>query len=146
MYLFDLFYHMLFPYLYATAVLCEPQNPCDSNPCGSNSICRERNGVGSCVCMTNYIGDPYLGCRPECVQNSDCPFNKACINARCENPCIGLCDANAECVVVNHFPMCHCLPGYTGNPQYNCHSIPENSKQNRLDCEKEVSLKRIVLS
>lgn len=111
-------------------MLCDPQNPCDPNPCGANTICRERNGVGSCLCMPNYIGDPYLGCRPECVQNSDCPFNKACINTRCENPCIGTCDLNAECVVVHHLPMCHCLPGYTGNPQFSCYLIPDNSKRN----------------
>lgn len=110
-------------------VQCEPINPCESNPCGANAICNERNGVGSCKCLPNYFGDPYLGCRPECVQNGDCPFEKSCINLRCENPCIGVCDNNnAECFVVNHLPMCHCKSGFTGNPQFGCHQLPTNGK------------------
>lgn len=111
----------------------EPVDPCVPNPCGANALCNERNGVGSCICMKDYFGDPYLGCRPECVQNSDCPFDKACFNMRCENPCacIGTCDVYAECSVINHSPVCHCLPGYTGNPFQNCHPVPANSKRNR---------------
>lgn len=103
-------------------------DPCSPNPCGSNAICNKRNGAGSCICMHNYYGDPYIGCRPECIQNSDCPTDKACLNTKCVNPCIGTCDRNAECRVVNHSPICSCLPGYTGNALTSCHRTPDISK------------------
>lgn len=145
---FLLFFFLLILFLYFTSYICryahlkplvviyehEPVNPCVPNPCGANALCNERNGVGSCSCMKDYFGDPYLGCRPECVQNSDCPYDKACFNMRCENPCacIGTCDANAECSVINHAPVCHCNAGYTGDAFQNCYPIPDNSKQIRL--------------
>lgn len=110
-----------------------PSTPCTPNPCGSNAVCVERNGAASCSCIPNYHGDPYISCKPECIQNSDCPFNKACINTKCIDPCIGACGLNAECRVSFHTPMCHCLPGHTGNPSVKCyiyrHSIPAR-KQN----------------
>lgn len=129
LFLFSILSHDIFPVVVHQH---EPINPCVPNPCGANALCNERNGVGSCVCMKNYFGDPYLGCRPECVQNSDCPFDKACFNMRCENPCacIGTCDVNAECSVINHSPVCHCRAGHTGNPFQNCYPIPTNSKRN----------------
>lgn len=112
----------------------EALDPCVPSPCGANAICRECNGVGACLCMSDYFGDPYLGCRPECLQSSDCPFNKACVNMRCADPCLNACGANAECFVVNHSPMCHCVSGYTGNAMFSCHLIPDNGKNrfNRL--------------
>lgn len=109
-------------------VLPEDVDPCRPNPCGSNAICNKRNGAGSCICMQNYYGDPYIGCRPECIQNSDCPTDKACLNTKCVNPCIAACDRNAECRVINHSPFCSCLPGYTGNAQNGCHRTPDISK------------------
>lgn len=97
--------------------------PCDPTPCGSNAVCKERNGAGSCSCMPNYFGDPYIGCRPECIQNSDCSRDKSCLNTKCIDPCIGLCDAQAVCRVTNHLPVCTCPPGYTGNPLVRCNPI-----------------------
>lgn len=61
------------------------QDPCNPSPCGTNALCSARNGAGSCVCQELYFGDPYVGCRPECVQNNDCPTTKACS----QNKCIG---------------------------------------------------------
>lgn len=104
----------------------EPSHPCNPSPCGTNAICKELNGAGSCTCLPDYFGDPYLGCRPECVVNTDCPRNKACTNNRCINPCPGTCGLNAECAVNMHTPICSCLPGYTGNPLQACHPIPES--------------------
>lgn len=102
----------------------EPRNPCNPSPCGANAVCKERNGAGSCICLPDYFGDPYSGCRPECVTNNDCARDKACINQKCQDPCPGVCGFNAECRVVNHAPSCVCLPGFTGNPLTSCHEPP----------------------
>lgn len=109
-----------FFFFYDITELPEPSNPCNPSPCGANAMCKERNGVGSCSCLPEYFGDPYMGCRPECVSNSDCDRNKACSNNRCKDPCPGACGFNAECRTVNHSPTCTCLSGYTGNPLVRC--------------------------
>jgi hypothetical protein len=84
----------------------QPRNPCHPSPCGSNAKCEERNGAGACICLPEYFGDPYTGCRPECVLNPDCPSNKACVSNKCVDPCPGLCGYNAECSVRNHVASC----------------------------------------
>lgn len=101
-----------------------PRAPCNPSPCGANAVCKERNGAGSCSCLPEYFGDPYIGCRPECVINSDCDRSKACINNKCRDPCPGTCGLNAECHVVNHAPSCSCLPGYSGDPLTSCILVP----------------------
>ncbi len=101
-----------------------PVTPCVPSPCGANAICREQNGAGSCSCLPDYLGDPYEGCRPECLVNSDCPLNKACVNTKCKDPCPGTCGPNAECRTVTHTPSCTCLPGYSGDPFRYCSPIP----------------------
>ncbi len=107
-----------------SAVPTSPPEPCIPSPCGPNAICKELHGAGSCTCTPGYFGDPYLGCRPECVQNSDCLWNKACVNNKCVDPCSGACGLNAECKVVHHSPSCFCFEGYTGNPLSACRKIP----------------------
>lgn len=105
-----------------------PENPmpCNPSPCGENAICREKNGVGSCSCMESYFGDPYVQCRPECINNFDCEdTNKACVRFKCINPCIGVCGLNSQCRVVNRRPQCSCIEGYTGNPLRECFEIRE---------------------
>lgn len=97
--------------------------PCNPSPCGANAVCKERNGAGSCTCLPEYYGDPYSGCRPECVQNSDCDRSRACINNKCKDPCPGVCGLSAECRAQNHAPMCFCINGYTGNPADVCRLI-----------------------
>ena len=87
-------------------------------------MCRTRNDAGSCVCLPDYFGNPYEGCRPECVINTDCPSNKACIRNHCQDPCPGTCGQNAECQVVNHLPSCTCRPGFTGDPFRYCSPPP----------------------
>lgn len=99
--------------------------PCNPFPCGENAICREKNGVGSCSCMENYFGDPYVQCRPECINSAMCPSDKACLRNKCVNPCIGVCGLNSQCRVVNHSPQCSCIEGYTGNPSRECFEIRE---------------------
>lgn len=105
-----------------------PESICSTTTCGTNAICNEHTGVGSCSCMQDYFGDPYIGCRPECLQSFDCPCNFACINAKCVDPCENSCGMNAECSVVNHSPMCFCAPGFTGNALVGCHPVPDNCK------------------
>nr|CAD7425818.1 unnamed protein product [Timema monikensis] len=106
-----------------TAVLELPRNPCNPTPCGANALCKEHHGAGSCVCLTGYFGDPYTGCRPECVLNADCPRDKACVSNKCLNPCPGTCGVNAECRVINHAPSCSCFPEYTGDPLNSCRVV-----------------------
>lgn len=106
----------------------QPQHPCSPSPCGSNAVCREQNGAGSCSCLPEYFGNPYEGCRPECVLNSDCASNRACIRNKCQDPCPGTCGQNAECQVVNHLPLCTCFPGYTGDPFRYCSPQAPESK------------------
>lgn len=104
----------------------EPEvTACQTNPCGINAVCKERDNAGSCTCLPEYYGDPYFECRPECVMNSDCPMAKACVNMKCIDPCVGVCGANAECFVANHSPYCSCFCGYTGNPSVGCYEIPK---------------------
>lgn len=98
----------------------EAISPCTPSPCGPNAECREQPGAGACVCMTGYFGNPYEGCHPECIVNSDCPSNRACVRNKCIDPCPGTCATNADCQVVNHSPQCSCHPGYTGDPFNQC--------------------------
>lgn len=106
----------------------ERLTPCIPNPCAANAVCREQNGIGSCQCLPDYYGNPYEGCRPECVVSSDCPSNQACVRNKCQNPCPGLCSQNAECRVVNHLPTCSCIVGYTGDPYRYCSLIQYERK------------------
>lgn len=94
-------------------------NPCQPSPCGPNSQCREVNQQAVCSCLPTYIGSP-PGCRPECVQSSECSSNKACINQKCVDPCPNVCGTNAVCRVQNHSPICSCIPNYIGDPFTRC--------------------------
>lgn len=96
-----------------------PQNPCLPSPCGANSICKPQNDRALCYCQPGMFGAP-PNCRPECIHNSDCPSNRACINENCQDPCIGSCGSNTHCIVQNHRPQCQCMEGYTGDPYSGC--------------------------
>ena len=102
----------------------EPPRPCDPNPCGTNAQCKEQNGAINCVCPSDYIGDPYSSCRPECIINTDCPRDQSCARNRCVDPCAGNCGANADCRVINHIPVCACKESFTGDPYGSCRPIP----------------------
>ena len=99
---------------------------CNPSPCGANAQCND----GECTCLPEFQGNPYAGCRPECVLNSDCPRDKACLRNKCENPCGGACAINALCNVVNHVPMCSCPPNMSGNPFSQCLVIQGTSFKN----------------
>lgn len=102
----------------------EPSNPCEPSPCGTNAVCKQHNGAGSCSCIQGYQGNPYEECRPECVLSSDCPSDKACIRNKCVDPCPGICGLYASCTVINHAPNCNCIPGYVGDAFTSCHPQP----------------------
>lgn len=102
--------------------------PCTPNPCGSNALCREHNNVGSCQCIPDYFGNPYETCRPECILNSDCASNRACVLNKCQDPCPGRCGQNADCNVINHLPNCICRNGFSGDPYSFC-GIEQNERK-----------------
>ncbi|XP_018406973.1 PREDICTED: neurogenic locus notch homolog protein 4-like, partial [Cyphomyrmex costatus] len=99
------------------------RDPCIPSPCGMFSECRDIGGVPSCSCLPTYRGSP-PNCKPECTINAECPANMACMQQRCKDPCPGLCGIMAECSVVNHVPICSCLPDYTGDPFIGCSVKP----------------------
>ena len=102
----------------------EPIDPCNPSPCGSNAVCNRQRNAGSCQCIPEYFGDPYVACRPECVVHSDCPSNKACQRNKCIDPCPGTCGINAQCQVRSHSPTCTCIPNYIGDPFTACRLKP----------------------
>jgi hypothetical protein len=97
-------------------------DPCNPSPCGPNAQCRN----GQCSCLPEFQGDPYQGCRPECVQSTDCPRDKACMQRKCRDPCPGTCGQSAVCLVSNHVPMCSCPSGMQGDPFVACRPVPGN--------------------
>lgn len=102
--------------------------PCTPSPCGANAVCKEQNGAGSCTCLPDYFGNPYEGCRPECLQNSDCPSFLSCVQNKCRDPCPGACAPNTDCTAINHMPSCTCRTGYTGNPFSFCSIVIQSRK------------------
>lgn len=96
-----------------------PPDRCNPSPCGQNARCND----GICTCISEYFGDPYVGCRPECVINTDCSRDKACMLQKCRDPCVGVCGFNAECNVINHLPMCSCPRNMTGNAFISCTAL-----------------------
>ena len=106
----------------------ETISACQLYPCGSNAVCRESSGGSTCTCLPDYYGNPYEGCRPECLINSDCLLDKTCIRNKCQDSCPGTCGQNTMCQVINHLPTCTCIPGYSGNPFQYCSLIQDQCK------------------
>lgn len=108
-----------------------PANPCVPTPCGPNSECRPVGEYPACTCIESYLGSP-PNCRPECAINSECAFDKACMNLKCIDPCPGSCGFNTKCIVINHTPSCSCDEGYTGDPFQRCYPTPSKYKNQFL--------------
>ena len=116
--LIDAGYNLVFP--------APPKpDPCDPSPCGPNSQCKVFQDQAVCSCVPEFRGSP-PSCRPECTSSSECLLSKACVNQKCIDPCPGSCGINAICNVVNHNPICSCLPTYTGDPFTRC-TLPPGS-------------------
>lgn len=116
------------------------KDPCTPSPCGPQDICTSYNSdVALCnPCFgSDALYNPH--CRPECLSNSECPFDKACLSNRCIDPCQGACGPRARCQVIRHKAMCLCPEGLHGNPYEQCvvPSIidqPENVNCNNIQC------------
>lgn len=106
-------------------VVVQTERPpsCVPSPCGPNSKCQLVGGNPACSCLPNYIGSP-PECRPECIFNTECGSQDACINQKCKDPCPGSCGVDAQCQVLNHVPICTCLSGHEGDPFVRCVLIP----------------------
>lgn len=100
----------------------EYENNCEPSPCGPNSLCKDNNNAALCACLPGYTGKP-PSCRPECISNSECLQQLACIRQTCVDPCPGSCGVNAECKVISHTPQCYCINGYTGDPFIQCQVV-----------------------
>lgn len=100
-------------------------NPC-SYSCGSN-FCHVENHQAICRCPDGYIGSPETSCTPiktptvGCKSSDECSRAESCVNQRCISPCN--CGQNAECHVTNHYPVCTCKSGYSGNALYGCFKL-----------------------
>ena len=108
-------------------------DPCTTKPCGEHAICTINNNNPQkvkCQCNDNFVGNPPY-CKPECMRNSDCTLDSACVTGnKCSDPCTDNCGLNTDCKVVNHRPVCACLPGHTGDPFVNCNPLlPGNSQR-----------------
>lgn len=99
-----------------------PRDPCNPSPCGNNAVCRVANNAAICTCQQGMIGTP-PSCRPECLVSADCSLQKSCLNKKCIDPCPGTCGQNAKCQVINHNPICSCMPRFTGDPFTRCNPI-----------------------
>lgn len=120
------------------ALLTDPPQPkpvsvCYPSPCGINAKCHSDGTNAICECIPEYHGNPYDGCRPECVGNSDCPMNRACINNKCRDPCPGVCGIDAICSVVNHVPVCTCPHDLTGDAFRHCSPVHRVDQQEDPD-------------
>ena len=58
-----------------------------------------------------------------CMASYQCPSNKRCISSKCRDPCPGVCGREASCKARNHYAICQCKPGYTGDPFVACQRI-----------------------
>lgn len=94
-------------------------DPCNPSPCGPHSECRIESGRPVCTCLPNFYGGPPT-CHPECTVNSQCSLSLACINKRCEDPCVDACGDRAQCTVQAHKAVCTCPPYLTGDAYTRC--------------------------
>ena len=125
----------------ATSPRPEIIDPCRPSPCGTNAVCNERNQAASCSCLPGLQGNPYIECKPECTINQECPTNLACMQQKCRDPCPGVCGVHATCSVNNHYPICRCEPGYTGDAFSSC-----VRKTTRMYlCNSAVALKKVII-
>lgn len=99
-----------------------PPDPCIPSPCGLNTLCQVMGGRPVCTCLPDFNGDPQFGCQPECILNTDCPQDKACLERRCRNPCkVGaICGLNSVCRVQDHTATCVCAEGFMGDAFFQC--------------------------
>ncbi|KAE8745541.1 hypothetical protein FOCC_FOCC007730, partial [Frankliniella occidentalis] len=101
------------------------QEPCAvTNPCGVAADCRTFDHRPICSCPDGWGGNPQIQCyRPQCKADTDCVYDKACIEGNCLNPCVHgavQCGRGAECLVQAHRAQCVCPAGTQGDPFLSC--------------------------
>ena len=115
-------------------------NPCvyPNDPCGQGAQCQPINHAAVCSCPVGWAGNPHTQCyQYECLTNNDCPYDKACQNQECVNPCLTTsCGSNAICEVEYHQSRCICSPGLQGNPLVSCTEVGCRSDNDCNDREK----------
>lgn len=87
------------------------------------------------------MGNPKVACiLVGCRSDSECPSTRACINNRCENPCVesNPCDGPSECRVFNHQVECACPPGYVGDTKTGCKKEEEKCRMDK-DCPTQLA-------
>lgn len=85
------------------------KNPC-IGACGVGADCNLRGLTPVCSCPIDFVGDPFVSCRPFTKEDLCNP-----------NPC----GTNAECTLGydkqrRQRPVCICRAEYTGNPFSHC--------------------------
>lgn len=83
----------------------------------------------------------------ECKSDSECPFDKACINENCLDPCrnggTAQCGRGAECTIQSHHAQCTCPAGTQGNPLISCISVKCQYNEDCADHEACDRLNRV---
>ena len=81
------------------------RNPCPGT-CGQNAQCDMINHIPVCSCPNNYMGDPFISCRPQ-PAGPDPP----------QDPCNpSPCGPNSVCKNIDSHGVCSCISGYIGTP------------------------------
>lgn len=93
------------------------------------------------MCEPGFTGNPEIGCiRLECQADSNCPLTKACINHKCEDPCIvtAKCGFNEVCSVFNHRSECSCDVGFVQDYDKGCVIYEEGCRYDE-DCPSQTA-------
>ena len=135
--------------------LCELQetglknctDACSHVRCGSNAHCVGKDHKSSCRCLPGFVGDSSFGCtKPSqhlCQKNSDCPFDKNCLQTTqgikdCVDVCFNhRCQEGSFCVGRDHTPSCECLPGFTRIPGAPYGACAANLCKTDSDCRND---------
>ncbi|XP_054284354.1 versican core protein-like [Macrosteles quadrilineatus] len=121
-------------------------DPC--NVCGLNTECVvDEDDTPLCYCKPGHQGDPFTECTAgECTKNSDCSSDRMCLSNRCEDPCQDGCGLNTACRVVNHRPLCACLPGFVFTMDEGCttSSMPECQSNSHCPDDRSCRLQKCV--
>ncbi|CAL4121255.1 unnamed protein product, partial [Meganyctiphanes norvegica] len=94
------------------------EEACSGIACGENGECfwDEVQKKADCRCKGNDQYDPSTGQCQECVGNSNCQHDQACLSGTCRRVCDGACATGGQCTSQNHVAKCTCNGELKGNP------------------------------